>query len=81
MKIFDGLDGSSLPPFHDIFDLPSSLPPQAMPDIQFPDPSIFGTESTDIFNSYFVVGNNNYYQPGPPVLDATWQSFVEQLGF
>lgn len=60
--------------------------PQAMPDIQYQDASIYGN---DLFiqppvSGYQQIGQapaTNGFSPGPPVLDTTWQSFVEQLGF
>lgn len=60
--------------------------PQAMPDIQYQDARIYGG---DLVYHQPVSGylHNTHrpapygFSPGPPVLDATWQSFVEQLGF
>jgi len=85
MKAFDGFDLSS---YHHqaqtsefIFDLPpeSATLSQVMPDIQYQDTSIYGS---DLFSQLPASGSHQA-KPAhePPFLDATWQSFVEQLGF
>ncbi|KAI0962090.1 hypothetical protein AcV7_001011 [Taiwanofungus camphoratus] len=65
LRAFEGLESADLSLFN--FDLPSGsqAQPQSAPDI-FED--IFSTQTFPT-------------EPGPPVLDATWQAFVEQLGF
>lgn len=88
MKVFDGFDMSSFnhqTHFGEfLFDFPPEPPtfPQAMLDVQYQDASIFGS---DLFNLQPTSGTQQMgtsgFSPGPPVLDATWQSFVEQLGF
>jgi hypothetical protein len=81
LKTFDGLNTSNLPPFHNIFDFPTGPLSQDIPDIQFPDTHEFGF-GNDAFNSHSSHGfPHSGFTPGPPVLDSTWQSFVEQLGF
>jgi hypothetical protein len=59
---------------------------RAMPDMQYQDASIYGGDlvyqqpvSGYLQNSQRPAAYG--FSPGPPVLDATWQSFVEQLGF
>lgn len=90
MRTFDGFDVSS---FHlqtrtgdFLFDLPpdSSTSPKAITDAQYQD-SIYGG---DLFHQQptggMVQGHTPTtpgFSPGPPMLDVTWQSFVEQLGF
>jgi hypothetical protein len=93
MRAFDGFDMASYNLRHEhgefLFDLPpeSSAFPQAMTDIEYQDTSIYGG---DLFGQQQRGGgfqqikpppDPNVFSPGPPVLDATWQSFVEQLGF
>lgn len=89
MKAFDAFD---LSPFNTqshvgdfMFDLPpeSSTFPQMMPDIQYQDASIYGNDlhSANSFQQIRQSSITNGFSTGPPVLDATWQSFVEQLGF
>ncbi|CCL98901.1 uncharacterized protein FIBRA_00908 [Fibroporia radiculosa] len=77
MRVFDGVgDPMGFAPFN--FDLPSGIAGQMQ------DPS-----TADIFEELFGPQPFAHGQeaqtvqvpPGPPVLDATWQSFVEQLGF
>ena len=91
MKAFDGFD---MTPYRQtnmgefLFDFPpdTSALPQVMPDIQYQDASIYGG---DLFSQLPVGGAHQTKQPpanapsyqSPLVLDATWQSFVEQLGF
>lgn len=51
---------------------------EAMPDLQF------NSGSNNDFYSGQTAGTHVYpelFPPGPPVVDTTWQSFVEQLGF
>jgi hypothetical protein len=92
MKAFDGFDMSSYPHQTHIgefmFDLPpeSAAVPQVIPDIQYQDTSIYGG---DLFSQLPISGSHQVRPPPamirpahePPILDATWQSFVEQLGF
>jgi hypothetical protein len=92
MKAFDGFDMSSFNHQTTIdeflFDFPPEPTafPQVMPDIQYQDASIYGG---DLFNPLPTGGTQQMilpptttgFSPGPAVLDATWQSFVEQLGF
>jgi hypothetical protein len=92
MKAFDGFDMSSYPHQTHIgefmFDLPpaSAAAPQVIPDIQYQDTSIYGG---DLFSQLPISGSHQVRPPPamirpahePPILDATWQSFVEQLGF
>jgi hypothetical protein len=77
------LDVGSL--VYNLFDLPTdSLPPDdQMPDIQFAD-NMFNQQPMGAFS----MGQQGSPQTpgmgfgaGAPILDATWQSFVEQLGF
>jgi len=80
MKTFEDLGMQYIPDFDHIFDFPTA---SDMPDIQLHDSNLYTQEP---FNSQ-PLGNFQMappaagYCPGPPVLDATWQSFVEQLGF
>jgi len=93
MKAFDGFDfsnySSQTQSGEFLFDFPpepSSSYPQVMPDIQYQDASIYGGDlvyqqpvSGYLQNSQRPAAHG--FSPGPPVLDATWQNFVEQLGF
>ena len=90
MKAFDGYDMSSYNfQTHGgefLFDLPpESSAFQAMPDIQYQDASVYGGDlfhpPTNGLQQIRQLPTMNGFSPGPPVLDATWQSFVEQLGF
>lgn len=62
-----------------LFDLPSDA--QAMAGVQYQDSSIYGDVFSMMTETRQPTFLTNGFSPGPPVLDATWQSFVEQLGF
>jgi hypothetical protein len=84
MKAFDGFDISfNTHARNFMFDLPpaSSEFPQMMPDIQYQDSNIYGGETTNSLQHIVPPSIMHGNPAGPPVLDATWQSFVEQLGF
>lgn len=81
MRTFD-LGG---PVFDNVFDFPSEPLPNPMPDIQFTDNIFSGQSVGNLQMGGYHVPITEYTStsssPGAPVLDATWQSFVEQLGF
>lgn len=60
---------------------------QAMSDVQFSGPDVYGAEvysgHPQVLNTFHPAQPHNapYGVPEAPVLDAAWQSFVEQLGF
>lgn len=76
LRAFDGVDATFDFEQFD-FDLPADLQSQA---------GQVSREMVDeLFRAQPAFGNypeaDPVPQPGPPVLDATWQTFVEQLGF
>jgi len=78
MRVFDQYEQPSIPSesFH-----------QAMSDVQFSGSSVYGAEvysgHPQVLNTFHPAQPYGapYGVPEAPVLDATWQSFVEQLGF
>lgn len=90
MKAFDNYDisdyNAQLQPGEFLYDLPPNTYPQAMADIQYQDASIYGNDlfvqpPMSGYQQNGLAPATNGLSPGPPVLDTTWQSFVEQLGF
>jgi hypothetical protein len=84
MRAFEERIEFQFVPYH-VFDAPRVSEVQDMPDIQCGDGRFFVGEPFNPhpqplgnFQMGLPVGG---FSPGPPVLDATWQSFVEQLGF
>jgi hypothetical protein len=65
------------------FSTPSSVPQLPVPDLQGSDVNFYLTPPFQMYpsppTSQHIAGFEQH-QPAP-VLDATWQSFVEQLGF
>lgn len=78
MKTFEDLGMQYIPNFCHIFDSLS----QDLPDIQFSDSHLFTREPhPQPLGNFQMAPPVGGFSPGAPVLDATWQSFVEQLGF
>lgn len=85
MRVFDKFEQSPFPAGGS-FDSPESFF-QAMSDVQFSGSSVYGAEiysgPPQVLNTFHPAhpyGTPNGIQEAP-VLDASWQSFVEQLGF
>lgn len=65
------------------FSTPSSVSQLPVPDLRGPDMNFYLSPNYPMYPSQPPNQNNpGFEQHHPaPVLDATWQSFVEQLGF
>ncbi|GLB43693.1 putative fungal specific transcription factor [Lyophyllum shimeji] len=67
-----------------LFDYPASTTPPVVPqqppipDLSAADASFF---STSAFHTYHPQPPTASFEQAAPILDSTWQSFVEQLGF
>ncbi|KAF8079273.1 fungal-specific transcription factor domain-containing protein [Lyophyllum atratum] len=67
--------------FNDLFDFPAATPiPQQPPlaELHGNDTSFYPTSG---FQTYHHQPQQAPFEQAAPILDATWQSFVEQLGF
>ncbi|KAH7926867.1 hypothetical protein BV22DRAFT_1062124 [Leucogyrophana mollusca] len=94
MRVFDGFETPSLAAANNVEYIGQEPFFQAMSDVHFNAHNIFGSGNeiyyghpsrTNNFQSGSHPGPPPYVQEAPaidaPVLDAAWQSFVEQLGF